>query len=389
MKILNLTGGGQILFAKQWLLPLTALLLIVGCQKDKDPTNAMLQSDNGKHAPVAPREGFSVTHSWLKTFQGNLAVALDSSSIPQAYPIEQVVAGTEALINIATSTPQLRTLHQPKVTYFQVGTSDSIQAMRDVYNNAYSHYRNYWLSKDTTETYPVAVHIRVDSTSGSTAYIKVVSIVGVSNSCLNQNYTYSGSSVPCMPFDEEEAYRVGGGDEELSLQSFYWNPECEDPCGDTPACEIGGTTAYEQIEERINFNYLANNNPCPSNYTFVGWVNIAGPFYAYPVDEFLREDCPSAYNQTIGTCMEWEDLNCVYCSIYYQIGFEPFAIPSGKQFISINLGLDVCVCGNSICDRIVYWSAEYYFGTPVCKLTTTPPQPWDYPIAIDLDTVSF
>lgn len=161
----------------------------------------MLQSDNDKHALVAPREGFSVAHSWLKTFQGNLAVALDSSSIPQAYPIKQVVAGTEALINIATSTPQLRTLHQPKVTYFQVGTSDSIQAMRDVYNNAYSHYRNYWLSKDTTETYPVAVHIRVDSTSGSTAYIKVVSIVGVSNTCLNQNYTYSGSSVPCMPFE--------------------------------------------------------------------------------------------------------------------------------------------------------------------------------------------
>ncbi len=112
-------------------------------------------------------------------------------------------------------------------------------------------------------------------------------------------------------------------------EGSYWNPACENSCGDTPACEIGAATAYEQIEERINFNYLANNNPCPNNYTFVGWVNIVGPIYVEPqafTEGELKEDCSSAFGQQIGTCMEWEELNCVYCSIYGQIGQTPFAI---------------------------------------------------------------
>lgn len=359
-------------------------MLILGCQKDKTAN----QFPESRDFSVTSRDEFTVTLTWLKDFQSDFVVALDTGFLLQPYTIDEIVAGVEALINIATSTPEIRTVHQTEITYFQVNTSNDDQAIRDVYYTSYNAYRNQWLSSDTTETYPVVVDVRIDSVNGNTAYIKSTSIIGVNNSTLDATHTYTGGD-GCEPFGEYDGYRVGGGDEEFSLQDFYWNLACDNACGSTPPNEPGPTTAYEAIEERLNFNYTANNPPsCPLNYVFRGWVNVK-KLDAYPLD-FLKDDCPFVENQQIKTCMEDTELNCVYCSIYDQIGEEPFEISSGKQFISLNLGLSVCACGGSNqCAYLATLRAEYFIGTPVCKLATTPPTRWMAPKSFDLEDVTF
>lgn len=265
--------------------------------------------------------------------------------------------------------------------------------MTTVYDTVYQFYRNFWLSKDTAQTYPYAVHISVGSTSGQTAFLRAIAIVSRSNTCLTQRYAHSPGGIPCDPFDEEEAYRVGAGDEELSLIFLYVNPPCENPCGNTPPCEAGPSTAYEVIEDCINHNYPLSSPPCSPNHVLAGWVNVQK---SYPMflsyDTFLTEDCPFTAAQQVKTCMGETELNCVYCSIYERIAFglEPFAVPPGNTFISINLGVTYCVCGgNNICDFHAGVLAEYYYGKPVCRPITTPGEPWGDPLALNLGNVSF
>lgn len=299
----------------------------------------------------------------------------------------------EALINIATGTSSLQGVHLYGIRHFSVNTSACEEAMTTVYDTVYQFYRNFWLSKDTSETYPYAVHISVDSTSGQTAFLRAIAIVSRSNTCLTQKYAHSPGGIPCDPFDEEEAYRVGAGDEELSLIFLYVNPPCENPCGNTPPCEAGPSTAYEVIEDCINHNYPLSSPPCSPNHVLAGWVNVRKslPFYITP-NSFLAEDCPFTDFQKGGTCMNNDELNCVYCSIYEQIasGLEPFVIPSGQKFISINLGVDFCFCGGSgFCGYTTRVMAEYYYGMPVCRPITTPGETWGDPLYFNLSQVTF
>lgn len=332
------------------------------------------------------RNEFTVTLSWLKDFQADFVAALDTSFMTQSYDIDEITAGIEALINVATGTPELLTVHQTEITYFQVNTSDAAQAIRDVYYNAYDAYHDHWLSTDTSETYPVVMDIHIDSVKDNTAYIKATTIVGVNNAGLETEYTFASSN-SCEPYEDGDGFRVGGGDEELSLANTYWNPACPNACGDTPSNE-SGPTAYEEIEARINFNYLANNQPCPSNYVFRSWANVKKVSIYLP--DYLEQECPFILGHAIGTCMDYLKLNCVFCYIYNQIGEAPFEIPSGLHFVSINLGLSVCACGsNGECNYIAVPQAEYYVGTPVCKLASTSPTPWRNPKSFNLDDVSF
>ena len=354
-------------------------MLIWGCRKDFP----QLQSHQ-MGAKAVDRDEFVVTLSWLEDFQPDLVSALDYQALSQSYTIEEIVNGIEALINIATATPEPRTAHRTQITLFQVNTSNDAQAIRDVYNTSYNAYRNFWLSTDTTETYPVVMDVNIDSVNGNTAYIRTTSILGTYNYDLDQNYTYDDSSESCEPFGEEEGYRVGAGDEELSLLNFYWNLPCPGACGETPSDEAGPTTAYEEIEARINFNYSANNPPCSSNAVLLGWVNVK-MLDAYPLT-FLKDDCPFVDNQQVKTCMEKQELDCAFCSIYPQIGEEPLEIPSGYNFVSLNLGLTFCACGGSNeCDYATPLVAEYFVGRPVCKLT--PSYPWVNPRYVDLSNI--
>lgn len=367
------------------ILPLLcAVLLVNACKKETHIAEFIAKPFSSE--PVSSRDAFEITSiGWLDTFQTNLALAVNNNSLTQTYTLEKMAAGVEALINIATVSNKPRTVHQTDVTDFQVTVSSTSQALKDIYNGAYNAYRNYWLSTDTTETYPVAVDVAIVSMAGNVLNVRATSILGVCNACLIENYT---SSEECDgTFESDEAFYVGGGDEELSLAGFYTLPMCDWECGETPACATPATTAYEQIEARINFNYLANNPPCPSGYTFVGYINVTGPVYAQGPYTFLDDDC-EFLQQEVGVCMEDADLNCAYCSFYEQIGLSPFSIPSGKKFISLNLGLQVCACGGSTqCRHLTEPEAEYYYGTPVCK-PTIPVPGWNDPVLVDLSTLS-
>jgi len=362
----------------------STVLLVYACKKEMEQKEFVAKPSSSQQ--VTDRDAFEITTiGWLDTFQTNLALAVSNNSLTQTYTFEKMAAGVEALINIATVSNKPRSVHQTNVTDFQVTVTSTSQALKDIYNGAYNAYRNYWLSTDTTETYPVVIDVTILSTVGNVLNVRATSILGVCNTCLIEHYTTSEGCDEA--FETDEAFYVGGGDEELSLASFYWLPMCDWECGETPACATPATTAYEQIEARINFNYMANNPPCPSGYTFVGYINVTGPVYAQGPYYFLDSDC-EFLQQEVGTCMEDVDLNCAYCSFYEQIGLSPFSIPSGKNFISINLGLQVCACGGSTtCRYLTEPEAQYYYGTPVCK-PTIPVPGWNDPVLVNLSTLS-
>ena len=366
--------GRHILLNLPLLLVVAALLLTHGCKKE--PPQQWAFNGNKPNLQASDRDPFAVTISWLQTYQTNLASAKNGGSMTTTYTTEQMASGAEALINVATISNKPRTVHQSKVTSFQVTMSSNAQALKDIYNGAYTAYRNHWLATDTSQTYPVVLEVSIVSVVGSTVNVKATSMVGVCNTCLLENYS---NSAPCDgdAFEEGEAFYVGGGDEELSLIGSYTLPTCNHSCGTTPACALPATTAYEQIEARINFNYLANNPPCPAGYSFQGYINVTGPIYAQGAQyDFLEEDC-GIVDQEIGTCMDDEILNCAYCSFYEQIGIDPFAIPSGKQFISLNLGVNYCFCAETVCGYIAHPIAEYTYGCPVCRPTIVNPGWYD------------
>ncbi|MDX1913286.1 MAG: hypothetical protein SFV22_17460 [Saprospiraceae bacterium] len=366
------------------LLPIIALcstlFFMHACKKEHTHQFESIVKDKQK---AAARDGFVVTKAWLIDFQSDLATALDEDVPSDTYTAEEAAAGVEALINVATLSDRFASVHIRNVTRFEVDMTNNAEAIAKIYDASYDAYRGFWLSTDTANTVPVLVDVSVERLVGNTANIKVTSILGVCNTCYDENY--ANSSSPCEDvFEPGEAFRVGGGDEEESLISFYWNPPCENECGTTPACGTG-PTAYEQIEERLNYNYLQNNPPyCPPGKKFIGWANVEC-VEAWPLD-FIFEECQYSA-QDIGDCMEHELLNCAYCSIYDRIGSDPFAIPAGKHFVSINLGLDVCVCGgNGMCNYITQLRAEYCYGTPVCRNIFV--VVWDNPVALSLADIS-
>jgi|GEM_PF-1481395 len=379
----HLKFSRQILSAFALVLAST-VLLVYACKKETQQKEFVAKPFSSEQA--SSRDAFAITTiGWLDTFQTNLALAVGNNSLTQTYTFEKMAAGVEALINIATTSNKPRTVHQTNVTDFQVTVSGTSQALKDIYNGSYNAYRNYWLSTDTTETYPVVIDVTILSIVGNVLNVRATSILGVCNTCLLENYTNSEECDDA--FETDEGYFVGGGDEDLDLANFYWNPICNEGCGTTPPCTQGPTTAYEAIQDRINFNYIANNPPCPNGYTFCGYINVTGPVYAQGPYYFLQEDC-GFLNQQIGTCMEDGDLNCAYCSFYEQIGEDPFTIPSGKQFISLNLGLQVCVCGGDTqCEYSTAVEAQYYYGCPVCK-PTIPVSGWNDPVLVDLSYLS-
>lgn len=349
-----------------------SILLFYACKKENPKQDFVAKPYSLQKSES--RTPFEITTiGWLDTFQTNLALAVNNNSLTTTYSFEKMASGVEALINIATVSGQARTVHQSKVTTFQVSVSGTSQPLKEVYNGAYTAYRNHWLSTDTTETYPVVIDVTIESIVGSTLNVRVTSIVGIYNTCLNTHYT---NTAACYgeAFEDGEAYYVGAGDEEESLLSVYLLPMCNHACGETPACATPATTAYEQIESRINFNYPINNPPCPSGYALAGYINVTGPIYAQgDPHEFLEEDCDIALQQFAGTCMEDDLLNCAYCSFYEQIGISPFEIPAGKNFISLNLGVNFCYCADFTCDYPAFPIAEYTYGCPVCRSTVVTP----------------
>ena len=134
-------------------------------------------------------------------------------------------------------------------------------------------------------------------------------------------------------------------------------------------------------------HYIANNPPCGTGATLLGYINVTGPIFAQGAQyDFLEEDC-GIVDQEIGTCMDDDALNCAYCSFYEQIGLDPFIIPTGKKFISLNLGVNYCFCAEHVCGYIAHPIAEYTYGCAVCKTTTVYPG-WMDPVYVSLSNLS-
>lgn len=123
----------------------------------------------------------------MKTFQTDLKNTLTESPTSGTYTAEHIAAGVEALINIATTKNRPRTAHQSKSYQFTIENHSQSVMMSSIYTQAYNAYRSYYLSTDTTEVFPVAILVEVDSVRGSKTHITVTAVLGKCNTCTEQH----------------------------------------------------------------------------------------------------------------------------------------------------------------------------------------------------------
>ncbi len=374
---------------------LVVILFVFACKKDVQSIKDIPISENQMNM-VSEREITPVTKSWLINYQADLKQVLLDQNISTVYTPSQMVAGAEALINISANTVGSRLIYKMKTNSFQVNLSNDEYALKYIYSQSYQIYRNHYLLFDTTKARPVLIDIKLDSVKNNIGYVSTKTIIGLIDVCAVQHKTVLANEPCATAFSDDEGYRVGGGDEELELASSWDNPMCNNSCGSAEPCQAGPTTAYEAVEERINFNYATNNPPTPpSGYYFTGtYTNVICDNF---VDfSFAVETC-GLTNQTIGTCLQADPsdpnidpLNCLYCTIYSKLedNESPFLIPPGCHFVSLNLGIWYCGCGEDVfCDYLANKVVgNICYGKPVFKKKF--PGVWENPIDVLIPDMS-
>jgi hypothetical protein len=364
------------------------ILVVFACKKvAQESETSSLPLGEPSQVQIGERDVFQVTKPWLLTFQSTLSSTVDNPNVSNDYTAEQMAAGVEALINVATTSDKVGLAFKQKRQKFVVNLASSGGALNTLYSNAYNSYKNFWLTTDTSQTFPKYVRVEVDSTYGTFARVLVVSTLGVRNTCLIGRY--GSSPMTCnSPFSASEAYYVGIGDEELEIASIYQLPtDCTTGCGSIPPCEGGPTGALEAIEDHIN-QYYEQNPPSMPGKKFVGFANVECTWPNYL--DFVYADCGITPHFVSGSCLTATTeggngyLDCIYCSVFNKIGQSPLTIPPGKVFVSLNLGTWFCPCGNqNDCDIHSRPVFILCYGTPIFK--PLHPPGWDDPVFVDLD----
>jgi hypothetical protein len=283
------------------------------------------------------RTNFTVTIPWLKQFQSDLKNICLNNAINNVYSIEQAASGVEALLNLSKNGINPSMYFDTKVHSFLVDPANPTLMAKAIYQNSYDKFRAHFLSLDTTIAFPSTVDISIDSTFGNLKKIKVVTTIGLNNSCLNGLYGTKNENglVDCGDvFEEDEAYFAGNGDKELELADKYIIPMCNWPCGKTPVCTPTPSTAWEEIQNAINKNFPKPANP--PGKCLKGFINIEHITNQPNIIPYLF--CNNSGN-TDGYCMKYDELICNYCKIYELLTTReyPFNYPSDKFFIKLNL----------------------------------------------------
>ena len=232
-----------------------ALLWVVGCQKESKPNEQHLSA-----LPIASsREENSFSKAWLEYFQSNLAAAVNDQEVHQTYSPTEIIFGIESLISMASPVETTAQMHKSKTQHIQLDLGNNSELIKKLYSASFGFHIDHFESMNQTETKPVMVDISLDSIKGNIGYFSIKSVMGVRNTCTIEAYdgqsgvaSFSCDGYTNEPFEFGDGFRMGWGDEELELIEAYDPTNCESECGDLAACELGTTTAPEQIEAAIN-----------------------------------------------------------------------------------------------------------------------------------------
>jgi hypothetical protein len=368
--------------------------LIYSCQKEQSSVQPSIPISSQVYQNGASDRDeveVAITKVWLQSFQNSLnAAVLNTPNVGIVYTPDEMAAGVEALLNLA-ATSQTYTSQEIKVSAISVDYSSNSIAIKEVYTKSLGAFNEHLMAFAGVNASPIAIDVRIASQEGSTLNLKVTTIIGINSSSEGQIDDPCGRYGDCpKPFSANEAYRVGGGDQELSLQFYYWNPNCEGACGTALNCQAGSTTAYEQIESRINSLYPLCKSPCPPN-SVVKFYSINYKFVDDTEFTSIFDDNSCTKDATrIGDCMNSQELNCKFCSIYNRIGQAPLNIPSGSAFVSINLGLNnTPCCGGVVCQYSSFLSANFYYGKYGCFIKPDKPGGELDGLKLDLTTLNF
>jgi hypothetical protein len=378
----NNKNNAPLLGANRFLFPIFVLIFstvaFMQCKKETTLPNEQKMEQR----QATEREHFSVSKPWLIQFQNDLnTVIADKNATVTTYTPDQIAAGVETLINLFVGRPQSeRGAHLTKTSTFEVDISGNSTLLKTLYEHAYKLYLDQKAAVDASAK-PLSVSVSIDSVKNTIAYVSTRTIFTWDCVCFKERFTVSNVAPCATAFSQDEGFFVGGGDEDgvITDPSLYINPMCDEGCGNIAPCTAGPTTAYEAIEERLNYNYAANNPIIPpAGYELVGFTDIlcSDPDY---IDPAIYQTCGGQLSQYVGTCFTYDGsdplnpsdpLNCIYCQLYEAMidNEAPFQVPQGYRLISVNMGLYYCQCGGATtCDAITQLLRTHCWGKPVFK----------------------
>jgi hypothetical protein len=355
---------------------------LYSCQKESKQPHELTNRQS-----TFDRDGISVPSKlWLSEFQSAIKKLKAGQIVETPYTQFDVLLGVNTLINFASGSVIDSAYLITHIDSFTLPFSSTPSSqLLQVYEKSYGFYKTFYQSRTDQNVFPSQLEVTLIGNNTETSFFRVKSTLALRESCFAQE-VLTNPNIPCEgPFLPGIAYFAGGGDAQLDpeLSDFYFNPMCNDECGAIPACSIGPTTAFEAVQDAINTNYLTQNAPTPpQGYRFTGFANID-----CNVQQITQNvgNCTGQLFMEIGTCLDNEVLNCMYCELYENIG-NTIVIPPGKHFVSLNLYTSFCICGNDgICgyNLDTKYYAKICWGTPIFKKIIIPF--WDDPTVVDVD----
>lgn len=156
----------------------------------------------------------------------------------------------------------------------------------------------------------------------------------------------------------------------------------------------------EEVEKELNASL--EKPTCSGDYTWTGTYRDCKYIsdYWYDIswkDGFEDESCAADDNYDFLSCkcLNHEELNCIYCTIKNSItgnnlnfpSYVNYTIPDGYQLISMDLGVDYCVCGaTNEEDYLTQFVINYKIGIPNCQKNIIDPPVFGGvdPLTVDL-----
>jgi len=307
---------------------------------------------------------------WLKEFQNHLlkAIAGKPTFSGTKFTDEQAATGVEALLNIFYGVG--KNARTAEITTEMLVSASATGDWLDLYKQSVSAVELLLKKNNDSDRSLDFISIEVLNQEAGRVNLKVKASFGNKGTCSIKHYLIP-NSVDCLDnpaFDSSEAYYLGID----GLTGDPWLPDCLNECGGVAPCGTVTSYAMEETEAHVNAN-IPEPDICPSGYVWDGTysdvltISVEGDA---SWDEQTQGGCFDELNMTPCECLNAEVLNCFYCSLMDEINgdVDPyyFIIPDGFVLMSVNLGVDYCVCDSPPEEYLTRLSYEYTYGKPNC-----------------------
>ena len=363
-------------------------MLSIGCEKEQHELDT---SANSYELENRSSEDQITSIEELKEFQTYMrnihllqttGGASAAARIAPKYTVEQVVSGTEFLLNLkygrkSRFSGRLATkISKVHSNEFEISSTsngiDLVNVVReDLARQAAIYQRNRTASI-------IAYDIHVLEEKDNIYVIGADILVEDIDECALQSGLGgfdSGNSCN-EPFDINESFYVGAwgydGYEDVT-EDIVSDLDCLEKCGGVGPCSTVQNTAFEQLESRLESAF--NEPSCPDGQIWTGtYSNIETGSYSFEGGTFSSFDCIDPLLDEIANngcnCLDSDILNCIYCGLYDSFvnranNIPNIDIPAGAYVFYIDAATDMLL-GTDPSSPTVRPEVKYSYGIPVC-----------------------